>query len=165
MMVPLPSMCYHECGYPAMFNFGDSTSDTSAIHYVFSNNELAESPPYGQTYFGHRVGRYSDGRLSVDFFGTSTVGYFLLILVLVSLQMLKFWSEKCCLNNSKSPGIALFESIFAVRGVELRTRSQLCCGGRNCSRDNFHCSRFTHRSDQPVQDFQAAGSRQHQETR
>eukprot|EP01018_Ginkgo_biloba_P002407 Gb_11296 [translate_table: standard] len=29
---------------------------------------LAENPPYGQTYFGKPVNRYSDGRLSVDFF-------------------------------------------------------------------------------------------------
>ncbi|GLJ30084.1 hypothetical protein SUGI_0594900 [Cryptomeria japonica] len=67
----LPIVCHGVCNYPAIFNFGDSTSDTGSIHYVFPYNELAESPPYGQTYFGKPVGRYSDGRLSVDFFATA----------------------------------------------------------------------------------------------
>uniref|UniRef100_A0A0D6R2X1 Uncharacterized protein n=1 Tax=Araucaria cunninghamii TaxID=56994 RepID=A0A0D6R2X1_ARACU len=66
-MASLPIMCYGACQYPAMFNFGDSTSDTGSIHYVFPYNELSENLPYGQTYFGQPVGRYSNGRLSVDF--------------------------------------------------------------------------------------------------
>lgn len=58
--------------YKAIFNFGDSLSDTgNAAHYapVPSSNS-----PYGSTYFKHPSGRMSDGRLIIDF-----IGIFLLI--------------------------------------------------------------------------------------
>jgi len=67
-MAILPIMSHARCNYSAIFNFGDSTSDTGAVHVVFPYNELAESPPYGQTFFGQPVSRYGDGRLSIDFF-------------------------------------------------------------------------------------------------
>lgn len=67
----LPILCHGHCNYPAIFNFGDSSSDTGAIHFIFPQNELAENPPYGRTYFGKPVNRYSDGRLSIDFFATA----------------------------------------------------------------------------------------------
>lgn len=69
-MAILPILSHARCNYQAIFNFGDSTSDTGAIHFVFPYNELAENRPYGETFFGQPTGRYSDGRLSVDFFGT-----------------------------------------------------------------------------------------------
>nr|ABR16067.1 unknown [Picea sitchensis] len=69
--VLLPILCYGHCNFPAIFNFGDSSSDTGAIHFIFPNNELAENSPYGRTYFGKPVNRYCDGRLSIDFFATA----------------------------------------------------------------------------------------------
>ena len=68
-MAILPILSHASCDYPAIFNFGDSTSDTGSIHFVFPYNELAENSPYGKTYFGQPVARYGDGRLSIDFFG------------------------------------------------------------------------------------------------
>eukprot|EP01018_Ginkgo_biloba_P001294 Gb_16058 [translate_table: standard] len=68
LMVALLPLSYCRCNFSAIFNFGDSTSDTGAIHYAFPFNMLAENSPYGQTYFGRPVNRYSDGRLSIDFF-------------------------------------------------------------------------------------------------
>uniref|UniRef100_A0A803KPB0 Uncharacterized protein n=1 Tax=Chenopodium quinoa TaxID=63459 RepID=A0A803KPB0_CHEQI len=50
--------------YPAVFNFGDSNSDTGDL--VASGLE-GISDPYGQTYFKKPSGRYSDGRLIIDF--------------------------------------------------------------------------------------------------
>jgi phospholipase/lecithinase/hemolysin len=67
-MAILPILSHARCNYPAIFNFGDSTSDTGAIHFAFPYNELSENLPYGQTFFGKPTGRYSDGRLSIDFF-------------------------------------------------------------------------------------------------
>ncbi|KAH9300673.1 hypothetical protein KI387_012256, partial [Taxus chinensis] len=64
-------ICEGACNFPAIFNFGDSSSDTGAIHFVFPYNMLAENPPYGRTYFGRPVNRYSDGRLSIDFFASA----------------------------------------------------------------------------------------------
>lgn len=54
---------------PALFNFGDSTSDTGGIHASFPSSTPAESLPYGETYFGKAGVRYSDGRLLIDFVG------------------------------------------------------------------------------------------------
>ncbi|KAJ1440781.1 SGNH hydrolase superfamily [Sesbania bispinosa] len=51
--------------YEAIFNFGDSISDTGnadKTHPPFPSNS-----PYGSTYFKHPAGRLSDGRLIIDF--------------------------------------------------------------------------------------------------
>uniref|UniRef100_A0A7N0TP91 Uncharacterized protein n=1 Tax=Kalanchoe fedtschenkoi TaxID=63787 RepID=A0A7N0TP91_KALFE len=53
-----------QCRFPAIYNFGDSNSDTGGISAVFYPITM----PYGQTYYGKAVGRASDGRLMVDFF-------------------------------------------------------------------------------------------------
>ncbi|XBI14784.1 hypothetical protein VPH35_057316 [Triticum aestivum] len=51
------------CGFPAIFNLGDSNSDTGAFPALFP----AVQPPYGRTFFGMPAGRQSDGRLTIDF--------------------------------------------------------------------------------------------------
>ncbi|XP_030544801.1 GDSL esterase/lipase At3g27950 isoform X3 [Rhodamnia argentea] len=51
------------CGFSAIFNFGDSNSDTGAISAALS--EVAA--PNGETFFGHPSGRFCDGRLIIDF--------------------------------------------------------------------------------------------------
>nr|KYP71254.1 GDSL esterase/lipase At1g54790 family [Cajanus cajan] len=50
--------------FPAVFNFGDSNSDTGAL---ISAGFETLYPPNGQTYFQIPSGRYSDGRLIIDF--------------------------------------------------------------------------------------------------
>ncbi|PIN21520.1 Alpha-L-fucosidase [Handroanthus impetiginosus] len=50
--------------YPAVFNFGDSNSDTGDL--VAGLGESLE-PPNGQTYFQKPSGRFCDGRLIIDF--------------------------------------------------------------------------------------------------
>jgi len=64
-----------ECYFPAIFNFGDSNSDTGGLAASF----LAPKPPYGETYFHRPNGRFSDGRLIVDFIG-NVVSYFYIFL-------------------------------------------------------------------------------------
>ncbi|KAH7846247.1 hypothetical protein Vadar_011706 [Vaccinium darrowii] len=51
------------CSFPAVFNFGDSNSDTGAFSAAIS----PWLPPAGQTFFGKPTGRASDGRLIIDF--------------------------------------------------------------------------------------------------
>ncbi|KAL0540820.1 hypothetical protein IC582_020835 [Cucumis melo] len=51
------------CRFPAVYNFGDSNSDTGGISAAFN---VIESPN-GMTFFGHPSGRACDGRLIVDF--------------------------------------------------------------------------------------------------
>ncbi|KZV15151.1 hypothetical protein F511_30237 [Dorcoceras hygrometricum] len=51
------------CDYPAVYNFGDSNSDTGGISAAF----YPPAPPSGETFFHRPVGRASDGRLIIDF--------------------------------------------------------------------------------------------------
>ncbi|GMN42617.1 hypothetical protein TIFTF001_011828 [Ficus carica] len=51
------------CEYPAIFNFGDSNSDTGAISAAF----YPRPPPNGVTFFHTPSGRVCDGRLVIDF--------------------------------------------------------------------------------------------------
>ncbi|KAB1213141.1 hypothetical protein CJ030_MR5G015863 [Morella rubra] len=51
------------CHVPAIYNFGDSNSDTGSVSAAFGR----VPPPYGETFFGRPSGRYSDGRLIMDF--------------------------------------------------------------------------------------------------
>ncbi|PON36614.1 Lipase [Parasponia andersonii] len=51
------------CKHPAIFNFGDSNSDTGSISAVF----YPRPPPNGVTFFHSPAGRVGDGRLVIDF--------------------------------------------------------------------------------------------------
>lgn len=53
------------CHFPAVFNFGDSNSDTGGLSAAFG----AAQSPNGETFFGKPSGRYCDGRLVIDFIG------------------------------------------------------------------------------------------------
>lgn len=53
---------------PPFIVFGDSTVDTGSNNYINTTKDfLANFPPFGQTYFGKPTGRFSNGRLFVDF--------------------------------------------------------------------------------------------------
>ncbi|KAL6660747.1 hypothetical protein ACP70R_001782 [Stipagrostis hirtigluma subsp. patula] len=58
-----------EAWFPRVFSFGDSLTDTGNYRFVFPNDtrEPALRPPYGDTFFHRATGRFSDGRLIVDF--------------------------------------------------------------------------------------------------
>lgn len=56
--------------YPAVFNFGDSNSDTGGLA---AGMAFPVGAPYGQTYFLKPAGRFCDGRLIIDFL--SEYGY------------------------------------------------------------------------------------------
>ncbi|XP_031382647.1 GDSL esterase/lipase At5g14450-like [Punica granatum] len=51
------------CDFPAIYNFGDSNSDTGGISAAF----YQMAAPDGETYFHRPAGRASDGRLIIDF--------------------------------------------------------------------------------------------------
>ncbi|XP_051145269.1 GDSL esterase/lipase At4g01130-like [Andrographis paniculata] len=52
-----------KCAFEAIFNFGDSNSDTGGFAAAFPSIP----PPHGMTFFGTPAGRYTDGRLPIDF--------------------------------------------------------------------------------------------------
>ncbi|KAF5188618.1 GDSL esterase/lipase [Thalictrum thalictroides] len=62
-LVLLGSACESKCKFQAIFNFGDSNSDTGGFWAAFP----AQSEPYGMTYFKKPSGRATDGRVIVDF--------------------------------------------------------------------------------------------------
>ncbi|KAH9731701.1 GDSL esterase/lipase [Citrus sinensis] len=63
MMAMLCGISDSKCEFEAIFNFGDSNSDTGGFWAAFP----AQSGPFGMTYFKRPAGRASDGRLIVDF--------------------------------------------------------------------------------------------------
>lgn len=58
--------------YSSLFSFGDSLTDTGNLLAAgcLSFPSIGQYP-YGMTYFGRPTGRCSDGRLIVDFIGTT----------------------------------------------------------------------------------------------
>lgn len=53
------------CDFPAIFNFGDSNSDTGGKSAAFHRLPY----PNGETFFHKPSGRYCDGKVIVDFMG------------------------------------------------------------------------------------------------
>ncbi|KAI3452111.1 hypothetical protein Pfo_008776 [Paulownia fortunei] len=64
LMICFPLASSIDFNYPAVFNFGDSNSDTGDL--VAGLGERLD-PPNGQTYFQKPSGRFCDGRLINDF--------------------------------------------------------------------------------------------------
>ncbi|KAK6773927.1 hypothetical protein RDI58_029166 [Solanum bulbocastanum] len=57
------------CDFPAIYNFGDSNSDTGGIAAAF----YPMAAPCGESYFHRPTGRGSDDRLIIDFIGGATI--------------------------------------------------------------------------------------------
>ena len=59
--------------YTRVFSFGDSLADTGNYRFVFPNDIRAPAlwPPYGETFFNRSTGRFSNGRVVIDFIGTA----------------------------------------------------------------------------------------------
>jgi len=95
------------CDFPAIFNFGDSNSDTGCMSAAFYPAAL----PYGETFFHEAAGRASDGRLIIDFIGTHfsfTLFFFMrpveitLALFMVSFHIAIFFNcWQYCVNVKK----------------------------------------------------------------
>ncbi|KAF7847014.1 hypothetical protein BT93_L3443 [Corymbia citriodora subsp. variegata] len=104
------SMILHK--YESIFNFGDSLSDTG--NFLRSTGGHAPTSPYGKTFFGHPTGRYSDGRLAIDFIAEA-----------VGLPSLKPYLEvvngsvdaRGGVNFAVAGATALDPKFFAARGI------------------------------------------------
>nr|AAA91034.1 nodulin [Medicago sativa] len=62
-----PIFASTHCDFPAIFSFGASNVDTGGLAAAFR----APPSPYGQTYFNRSTGRFSDGRIIIDFIAQS----------------------------------------------------------------------------------------------
>ncbi|KAL7587386.1 hypothetical protein Lser_V15G41087 [Lactuca serriola] len=63
LLLLIPTFSSPDCNFPAVFNFGDSNSDTGGLSAMFGQ----APPPNGETFFHSPSGRYCDGRLLIDF--------------------------------------------------------------------------------------------------
>jgi len=79
-----------QCHFPAIFNFGDSNSDTGGLSAAFGQ----AGPPHGESFFHHPAGRYCDGRLIVDFIGSYFYSFYLYFLLEIQVPSLSFISSK-----------------------------------------------------------------------
>lgn len=63
--------------FESIISFGNSIADTGNLLGLSDPNDLPVSafPPYGETFFHHPTGRFSDGRLIIDFIGTFKVSF------------------------------------------------------------------------------------------
>lgn len=82
MMMAMAAARTHgkECGFKAIFNFGDSNSDTGGFYAAFP----AERLPFGMTYFKKPAGRATDGRVILDFLGIHFIVVFLIVFMINS---------------------------------------------------------------------------------
>ncbi|XP_057442692.1 GDSL esterase/lipase ENOD8-like [Lotus japonicus] len=65
-----PVNAAESCNFPAIFNLGASNSDTGGLGAAFGELKSPKSPN-GETYFHRPSGRFSDGRIILDFIAES----------------------------------------------------------------------------------------------
>ncbi|KAK6252460.1 hypothetical protein QUC31_014180 [Theobroma cacao] len=71
--LPCPSTSLSPCSFPAIFNFGDSNSDTGGLSVAFRSTP----PPNGLTHIHAPAGRDCDGQLLIDFIGPPDLNAYL----------------------------------------------------------------------------------------
>jgi hypothetical protein len=71
----LPIVSSANFSFPTIFNFGDSNSDTGGLAAGIA---FPLGPPNGQTFFLKPSGRFSDGRLIIDFLSNVSLTHILL---------------------------------------------------------------------------------------
>ncbi|XP_024544962.1 GDSL esterase/lipase 6 [Selaginella moellendorffii] len=70
IIASLASAQYNLPSVPALFILGDGTVDAGTNTYVNSTYQASVSP-YGETFFGHAAGRFTNGRTLADFLAQS----------------------------------------------------------------------------------------------
>ncbi|RCV37733.1 hypothetical protein SETIT_8G086400v2 [Setaria italica] len=109
--------------FPRIFSFGDSLTDTGNYRFVFVNDtrETALRPPYGQTFFHRATGRFSNGRLIIDFIADA-----------LGLPFVRpYWKGKKAkdfalgANFAVGGAMALSPDFFRERGVPMGDRVHL----------------------------------------
>lgn len=90
--------------FTSIFNFGDSLSDTGNLFHDCHSNKPPNScfPPYGDTFFRRPTGRFSDGRLIIDFIGNFLLLIHATLFCSVSnlLGLRLCWMYMCCFLSS-----------------------------------------------------------------
>ncbi|KAJ0960950.1 hypothetical protein J5N97_001162 [Dioscorea zingiberensis] len=66
IVVSTPQQSTEAC-FTSIFSFGDSNTDCGNLLFILNNLHRISRLPYGETFFHRPTGRFSDGRLVVDF--------------------------------------------------------------------------------------------------
>ncbi|TVU35780.1 hypothetical protein EJB05_17683 [Eragrostis curvula] len=109
--------------FPRVFSFGDSLADTGNYRFFYVNDtrEAALRLPYGETYFHRATGRFSNGRLIVDFIADALGLPFLRpYLSGGSAEDFKYGA-----NFAVGGAMALSPDFFRARGVSMGDRVHL----------------------------------------
>ncbi|CAM9000751.1 unnamed protein product [Rhodiola kirilowii] len=110
--------------YQAIFNFGDSLSDTGNLILTDAISfPVAAKLPYGKTFFRQPTGRFSDGRLIVDFIAEAFgLPYLQPFLALSETQSVPYG-----VNFAVAGATALDHDFFAMKnlGLPLTTNCSL----------------------------------------
>ncbi|KAJ3685305.1 hypothetical protein LUZ61_014469 [Rhynchospora tenuis] len=107
--------------YSRIFSFGDSLTDTGNYLRIFGNvsGNPAARLPYGETYFHYPTGRFSDGRLILDFIAEEfELPFVPPYLGGKSMEYFRYGA-----NFAVAGATALNHSIFKKMGVPVDTRA------------------------------------------
>nr|GLL38796.1 acetylajmalan esterase-like [Ipomoea trifida] len=104
-----------KCSFKSIYQFGDSLADTGNLFRIpgATMSFHADRHPYGQTYFGKPTGRFSDGRLIVDYVAAA------LKLPFVDAYLDANGSFAHGANFAVAGGTALDNSFFAERNISM----------------------------------------------
>ncbi|KAL4275036.1 hypothetical protein AHAS_Ahas20G0067000 [Arachis hypogaea] len=107
--------------YSAIYSFGDSIADTGNLYYdtedLSPSTYLVLDPPYGDTFFHFPTGRFSDGRLIIDFLAEQ-IGVPLLKPYLgIKKGKIKDWNSLEGVNFAVGGATALDISFFVEKGL------------------------------------------------
>ncbi|MED6195217.1 hypothetical protein PIB30_035913 [Stylosanthes scabra] len=121
MCTALSSSSSSSRSYTAIYSFGDSIADTGNIYYdteyISPSIYTVRNPPYGETFFHHPTGRFSDGRLIIDFLAEQ-IGVPLLKPYLgIKNGKIKDWNSLEGVNFAFGGATALDISFFIEKGI------------------------------------------------
>ncbi|XP_051149796.1 acetylajmalan esterase-like [Andrographis paniculata] len=102
-----------KCPIDSIYQLGDSISDTGNLKRLMPLNPATRSP-YGKTFPGHPTGRWSDGRLMIDYIAMS------LGLPLLNPHMDRTASSKNGSNFAVAGSTALGPKFYASHGIYTR---------------------------------------------
>ncbi|XP_028766494.1 GDSL esterase/lipase At1g28610-like [Neltuma alba] len=114
--------------FASIFSFGDSIADTGNLYFSSQPppSHKCFRHPYGKTFFGHPVGRCSDGRLIIDFIAESLEIPRVKPYLGIKNGQVKNWNkEEEGVNFAVAGATALDQSFFQERGITVPTNDSL----------------------------------------
>ncbi|KAJ0960930.1 hypothetical protein J5N97_001186 [Dioscorea zingiberensis] len=118
----LPARAQQSTGacFTSIISFGDSIADTGNLIFALNNSHRVNRLPYGETFFHHPTGRFSDGRLIADFIANA------LGLPLLTPYLPYYgdgWSFRKGVNFAVAGSTALNDDFFNEKGIKLETKN------------------------------------------